>query len=200
MTKRRKTAIESIKCPRCGRKNELGGDVYESLEDYIEINGSGCSCRYCRGPLINMCSDSTCNTVNLPQARFCKRCGNETVFRQSGVFDEKFCKKVKKLVKERYGSERGRRRKTHGVLGVMDELALGVPLTPPSGNRSGSGRPSYLYGEKYPDWLQPRVVHPSMYDNGGSDYASDHTRRWDEAVWKSQMQYHGHHKNKSNKT
>lgn len=80
------------------------------------------------------------------------------------MFDEKFCKKIQKLVKERYGNGHGRRR-TRKLSETEQYMGFYHGSGSSSGTNSGNGQDiHYLYGEKYPDWLQPRVIHPSMLD------------------------------------
>lgn len=175
-------AIESIKCSRCGRKTDLDGDFYDSLEEYVELNESNCICKYCTAPLINMCSDNACATLNLPQARFCKRCGKETLFKQNGVFDERFCRKIRKLVRERYGSARGTGVRGTGRKGGLFDYLEEQHFGPSAG----------VFTEKYPDWLQKRIIKPGMLDDvyGGPDER-------DEEVWESLMRYYGCRNSKS---
>ena len=75
--------LPPVECPRCGT---LNNQVREA-------------CRYCNGPLENYCSDDTCDCVNQRNARFCKKCGQPTVFMQQRVFDERLCAFLKQSAK-----------------------------------------------------------------------------------------------------
>ena len=72
-----------VECPRCGT---LNNQVREE-------------CRYCDGPLENYCSDDTCDCLNKRDARFCKKCGQPTVFMKQRVFDERLCAFLKQSAK-----------------------------------------------------------------------------------------------------
>lgn len=61
-------------CPRCDTKN------HEDRE----------KCRICRFPLENFCSDDTCNCLNSPKARYCKQCGQPTIFLNLRAFDDEY--------------------------------------------------------------------------------------------------------------
>lgn len=64
-----------ITCPRCGTLNNRKRE----------------ECRYCNGPLENYCTDDCCYTLNRPEARFCKKCGQPTIFNKGRVFDANLC-------------------------------------------------------------------------------------------------------------
>ena len=49
-----------------------------------------------------MCSDDSCNCLNKREARFCKKCGQPTVFMQQRVFDERLCAFLKQSAKNYY--------------------------------------------------------------------------------------------------
>lgn len=79
-----------VECPRCGMLNNQVRDI----------------CRYCNGSLENYCSDDNCNCLNKSDARFCKSCGQPTVFMQQRVFDEQLCAILKQSARsyfEKYG-------------------------------------------------------------------------------------------------
>ena len=75
--------LPPVECPRCGTLNNR---VREE-------------CRYCNGPLENYCSDDTCDCLNKRDARFCKKCGQPTVFMKQRVFDERLCAFLKQSAK-----------------------------------------------------------------------------------------------------
>ena len=75
--------LPPVECPRC---STLNNQIREE-------------CRYCKGPLENYCSDDTCDCLNKKDARFCKKCGQPTVFTLQRVFDERLCAFLKQSAK-----------------------------------------------------------------------------------------------------
>lgn len=64
-----------VPCPRCDTLNNQVRD----------------ECRFCGCPMQNWCSDEDCETLNLPKARYCKKCGKPTLFSKYKVFDDVQC-------------------------------------------------------------------------------------------------------------
>lgn len=76
--------LPPVKCPRCGT---LNNQIREE-------------CRYCRCPLENYCED--CDYTNLKNARFCKKCGQPSLFSKYKVFNEAYVEMMHLSAKHYY--------------------------------------------------------------------------------------------------
>ena len=76
--------LPPVECPRCGTLNNQVRD----------------ECRFCDCPLENYCEDSDC--VNQRNARFCKKCGQPTLFSRHKVFNEAYVQMMHLSAKHYY--------------------------------------------------------------------------------------------------
>lgn len=64
------------KCLKCGEETNED-DVREFF------------CSHCGAPVLNRCSDYECQKILEPTAKFCKYCGNPSIFNNFGLLDKK---------------------------------------------------------------------------------------------------------------
>ena len=63
------------KCLKCGEKTTEGDE-----KEFF--------CSHCGAPVLNRCSDYECRKILEPTAKFCKYCGNPSIFKNYGLLDK----------------------------------------------------------------------------------------------------------------
>lgn len=62
-------------CLKCGTET--------NMEDYEEL-----FCSKCGSPLVNRCSNYTCNKMLKEDALYCKHCGSKSTFKNYGLLEK----------------------------------------------------------------------------------------------------------------